>query len=84
MLDVAPGAGKGKLAGAISPVDPRLTGECLHPITNENVGKRPVRSLQYNAFGDVETTSECTDGDTFATSTDYDDLGRPVRLHPRT
>ena len=80
IFDVAPGAGKGKLAATIGPVDPHLAGECLHPITNENVGKRPVRSLQYNAFGDVETTSERTDGDTFATSTDYDDLGRPSRL----
>ncbi|HXU04639.1 MAG TPA: FG-GAP-like repeat-containing protein, partial [Polyangia bacterium] len=76
IYDTAPGAGTGKLAAMIGPVDGRLAGECLHPFTNQSVGKRPVRSYQYNEFGDVQNASECTDGETFATDYAYDDFGR--------
>jgi RHS repeat-associated protein len=76
IYDVAPGAGIGKLAATIGPADTHLAGECLHPVTAANLGKRPVKSFQYTALGDVELVSECTDGEIFSTGFHYDDLGR--------
>jgi RHS repeat-associated protein len=77
IYDVAPGAGKGKLAFQISASDPKFTGAC--PITSRAQvagGLRAVKSFAYTPFGDVQEVSDCADGATFMTSYEYDSLGR--------
>jgi len=70
---VAEGAGIGKLAAVVSPPDSRLQAPCDIRYTTMTDGNRAGRWLKYTAFGDVEETSECADGDTFVTGFHYDD-----------
>jgi RHS repeat-associated protein len=79
VYDVAPGAGKGRLAATAGVPDPGLRGTCTIPFI-AGPGNRPGRSLTYTAFGDVAETEECVDGDAFRTTYQYDGSGRPEVL----
>jgi RHS repeat-associated protein len=75
VYDVAGGAGIGKLAAMVSAPEDRLTGVCAIPFVGDGF-HRAGRSFTYTDFGEVETASECPDGETFVTSYEYDELGR--------
>jgi RHS repeat-associated protein len=78
VYDVAPGAGVGKLAAMISaPDDAKLNAPCVVPFVSVTGGNRAGRTIRYTQFGDVEEESQCTDGEPFRTSFDYDVFGRP-------
>ena len=81
LYDSAPGAGKGKLAAMVSAPDAKLSGSCALP-TGAGVtgGQRAVKSFQYTPFGDVQEVDECADGSTFATTYQYDALGRQSEI----
>src|SRR5262249_29125958 len=76
VYDVADGAGVGKLAAMVSAPDARLNLPCSIPHTTVTGANRAGRWFTYTAFGEVQDTSECTDGDTFVTTTGYDAFGR--------
>jgi RHS repeat-associated protein len=77
VYDKAPGAGKGRLAAYVSPPDDKLLGPCAVPYAEMATdGNRTVRSFTYTAFGQVEDDTQCTDGDSFTTSYDYDPSAR--------
>ena len=81
IYDTASGAGKGKVAFAIGEPDVNLNGSCvLPPSAAVSGGNRPVRSFQYTPFGDLDTTSECVDGEVFPTTYQYDALGRQSEI----
>jgi RHS repeat-associated protein len=76
LYDSASGAGIGKLAAMVGEPDDNLD-TCPIP-TGFTVtgGNRPVKTYVYNQFGDVQEVDECVDGNTFATTYGYDQLGR--------
>jgi len=76
VFDTGPG-GVGKLAAMIGAPDPKLLGTCTIP-TGASVtgGQRAVKSFRYTPFGDVQESDECVDGTTFATTFQYDGVGR--------
>jgi RHS repeat-associated protein len=77
VYDTAPGAGKGKLAAMVGAPDPNSAGPCAIPAGfSVTGGNRAVKVFQYTAVGDVQEVDECADGATFATSYQYDVLGR--------
>jgi RHS repeat-associated protein len=76
VYDVAKGAGIGKLAAMVSAPDSRLLGPCSVPYVTLTDGNRAGQSFTYDQFGQVVQESQCTDGDTFVTSREYDSLGR--------
>jgi RHS repeat-associated protein len=80
VYDVAPGAGKGKLAAMISAPDPLSAGPCTIPFVTVTGGNRAGRSFKYTAFGDLQEESQCSDGATFVTNHEYDALGRQTLL----
>jgi len=82
VYDVAPGAGIGKLAAMVGEPADRLR-TCAAPHGLPTGEKRAVRSFTYTAFGEVESATDCTDGDTFVTNHTYDGFGRPsVATYP--
>jgi hypothetical protein len=82
VYDVAPGAGVGKLAAMVGPPDSRLKASCTIPLlpAAAQAGKWSGRSVKYTQFGQLDEESECTDGETFVTSHEYDGYGRPGAL----
>jgi RHS repeat-associated protein len=77
VYDTAPGAGKGKLAAMVSAPDSNFVGACAIPGGFSVAGgNRAVKSFKYTVFGDVQEVDECADGASFATSYQYDALGR--------
>jgi RHS repeat-associated protein len=73
--DTAPG-GKGKLHVMIGAPDPGLQGTCTVPNQTYPVTGQAVRTFSYTSFGQTSEVDECTDGEGFSTSYDYDDFGR--------
>jgi RHS repeat-associated protein len=76
VYDTAPGKGIGRLAAMVSRPDARLKGPCAIPGTSQTDGNRSGRSFSYDDRGAVSNVSECTDGETFDTTYDYDRQGR--------
>ncbi len=77
LYDSAPGAGIGKLAATAGAPDANLEGACPLPAGFTVVGgNRAVKQYSYDQFGAVQEVDECADGDTFATTYQYDPLGR--------
>src|SRR6185312_12589969 len=77
LYDTAPGASRGKLAAMISAPDTRFAGSCALPAgATVAGGNRAVKTYQYTPFGDIQEADECADGATFATSYQFDSLGR--------
>jgi RHS repeat-associated protein len=77
VYDTAPGAGIGKLALMVSAPDPKLNGSCTVPSgLTASTGQVAVKSFQYNALGEVQEVDECAGGSAFATTYQYDALGR--------
>ena len=76
VYDSAPGAGKGKLAAMVSAPDSHLAGPCTIPLVSATGGNRAGKSFRYTALGDVQEMDECADGAAFATTYEYDALGR--------
>jgi RHS repeat-associated protein len=76
VFDVAPGAGVGKVASMRSAPDARLSGPCSIPYLNGTTDLRSGRYFTYTSNGDVESESQCVDGDTFITNYEYDAVGR--------
>ena len=73
----SPGAGIGKIAAMVSAPDARLSGTCALPAgAGVTGGQRAVKSYQYTAYGDIHEVDECADGSSFATTYQYDALGR--------
>jgi RHS repeat-associated protein len=75
----APGSPtKGKLVSMIGPPDSRLLGFCTIPNIDPNVmtGNRAGKYYTYDSFGELQSVSECVDGETLTTSYLYDALGR--------
>jgi YD repeat-containing protein len=80
LYDVAPGAGKGKLAAMVGAPDSNLDA-CVIPNGFDLAGgNRAVKTFQYTAAGDVAGVAECADGATFVTSYQYDALGRQSQI----
>jgi RHS repeat-associated protein len=78
VYDTVPG-GVGKLVAVVSAPDDRLAGQCTIPGATLTNGKRAGRSYTFNALGEIDTATECTDGENFVTSFQYD-LGRTSRI----
>ena len=77
VYDTATGAGKGKLAMMVSAPDSKLNGTCAVPTElGLPVGQRAVKSYIYTSFGELQEVDECAGGSSFATSYQYDTLGR--------
>jgi RHS repeat-associated protein len=76
VYDTAPGAGVGKLAAMVSPPDPNLAGPCTIPLVTITGGNRAGKSWRYTALGEVQEVDECADATTFASTYQYDALGR--------
>jgi RHS repeat-associated protein len=76
VYDVAQGAGIGRLAAQISEPDLGLAGPCSVPYVTLTDGKRSGLSFAYDQFGELVQESQCTDGDMFVTTYEYDSLGR--------
>ncbi len=74
-------AGLGKLAFMIGPTDDRMAGSCTRSDTAQNVGKRPIKSFQYNQYGELSYSFDCADGQVFQTTYEYDSSGRQFRIH---
>ena len=75
-----PIAAQGKLAYSIGPTDDRLAGSCTRDDIAQNVGKRPVKSFQYDQFGQVTDALDCGDGEVFQTLYQYDSFGRQLLI----
>ena len=80
VYDIASGAGIGKLAAMVSASDSKLSAPCTVPNTTQTDGNRAGRWFTYDGFGNVQEVTECTDGETFVTSYDYDQLGRQKQV----
>jgi RHS repeat-associated protein len=76
LYDVATGAGIGKLAAKVSAPDARLVGGCSVPYPIASDGHRAASWFAYNAAGNVQDEYQCTDGEVFRTSYEYDQFGR--------
>jgi RHS repeat-associated protein len=75
--DVGSGAGIGKLAAMVGAPDPGFAGNCTIPGGfNVTGGNRAVKVFGYEQFGEIQQVAECADGINFATSYEYDALGR--------
>ena len=73
---VATGASVGKLVAMVSEPSSEL-GTCTIPAGfTVTGGNRSVKSYRYDQFGNVQEGDECADGTAFATTYEYDSLGR--------
>src|SRR5262249_31938516 len=72
VYDKAEGAGIGKVAAMVSPADSRLNGPCSIPGISPGGANQAGRWFKYTPSGDIDEIHECTDGETFVTSYQYD------------
>ncbi|HXU03108.1 MAG TPA: RHS repeat-associated core domain-containing protein, partial [Polyangia bacterium] len=76
VYDVAPGGGTGQLAAVVGAPDSKLNAQCAIPYVDTTGGNRPGRWMVYTEFGELQDEYQCTDGETFVTSRQYDNIGR--------
>lgn len=78
--DAAPN-GIGKVSGMTGPIDARLAGVCQNPYLDQTPELHTGRWFTYTPFGQLDTTTECADGDTFVTANGYDQYGRQEQIY---
>lgn len=79
--DDRPGPSNGKLKAIIGPPDDRLQAPCTVPdVGTGGDGNRAAKWFTYNAYGEIEETFECIDGEVFSTLRSFDQYGRTELL----
>jgi RHS repeat-associated protein len=82
LYDVGTGKGVGKLAAMVSAPDDKLTSRCgILPYDIPTDGNRVARWYAYDDYGNTLRESQCTDGETFMTGFEYDNLERQIAVH---
>jgi RHS repeat-associated protein len=68
------GSDTGRLAATISAPDSKLQAPCAMPAPFAGLtGNRAVKTYSYTDKGEIQSVSECVDGETFTTTHHYDD-----------